>query len=174
MILVCEWRSEATAVGKLGVIAGLLAGVSYAGVILFLRALRDENSAWLMAINLLATSAVLLPFVIWANIWPNATQLTLLCCFGVFQMGLPYVLFSRGLKQVSSVEASGIVLLDPILLPLWVWLVWRETPAWWTIFSKNGHYQRHVVHDTGSSQSRLAILLFFLQILIDLGQGIVD
>ena len=133
VILVCEWQSEAAAIGKLGVVAGLLAGVSYAGVILFLRALRDENSAWLTAINLLATSAVLLPFVIWVNIWPNATQLALLCCFGIFQMGLPYVLFSRGLKQVSSVEASGIVLLEPILMPLWVWLVWRETPAWWTI-----------------------------------------
>jgi len=40
-------------------------------------------------------------------------------------MGLPYVLFARGLKVISSHEASGLSLLEPVLVPLWVFVAWR-------------------------------------------------
>jgi drug/metabolite transporter (DMT)-like permease len=58
--------------------------------------------------------------------------------FGVLQMGLPYVLFARGLKMTPSHEASGIGLLEPVLLPVWVYLAWHgapnyEPPQWWTL-----------------------------------------
>jgi drug/metabolite transporter (DMT)-like permease len=53
--------------------------------------------------------------------------------FGVLQMGLPYVFFARGLKSVTSQEATGIGLLEPLLLPVWVYWVWSETPAGWTL-----------------------------------------
>ena len=52
-----------------------------------------------------------------------------MAAFGVFQMGLPYVFFARGLKSIASQEATGIGLLEPLLLPAWVYLVWSETPA---------------------------------------------
>jgi drug/metabolite transporter (DMT)-like permease len=39
------------------------------------------------------------------------------------------VLFARGLRAITSQEATGIGLLEPILLPLWVFLVWGEEPA---------------------------------------------
>jgi drug/metabolite transporter (DMT)-like permease len=63
------------------------------------------------------------------NRWPDAGQLAVLAAFGIFQMGLPYVLFARGLRAVTSQEATGIGLLEPILLPVWVYLVWNEVPA---------------------------------------------
>jgi drug/metabolite transporter (DMT)-like permease len=43
----------------------------------------------------------------------------------MFQIGLPYVLFANGLKRISSHEASGLSLLEPILVPLWVFVAWR-------------------------------------------------
>ena len=57
--------------------------------------------------------------------------------FGTFQMALPYVLFTRGLRSVTSHEASCISLLEPILVPIWVFVAWRHTPdyelpSWWT------------------------------------------
>ena len=53
-------------------------------------------------------------------------------------MGIPYVLFSRGLRFVAGHEASCIALLEPIVLPLWVYLAWGsitgyEPPAIWTL-----------------------------------------
>jgi drug/metabolite transporter (DMT)-like permease len=53
-------------------------------------------------------------------------------------MGLPYVLFMRGLRTVPSHEAAGIVLVEPVLVPFWVYLAWHGYPsyqptAWWTL-----------------------------------------
>jgi drug/metabolite transporter (DMT)-like permease len=52
-------------------------------------------------------------------------------------MGLPYVLFARGLRHIPSHEGSGLALLEPLLVPVWVFLAWGrlstyEPPRWWT------------------------------------------
>ena len=121
-----------------GTVYGLLGGLTYAGVVISLRWLRHEDSAWLVAMNHFVTGVVLLPYIIYLGIWPSAGQLAFLCAFGIFQMGLPYWLFARGLKGIPGHEASGLVLLEPILVPVWVFLAWRneasyERPAWWTL-----------------------------------------
>jgi drug/metabolite transporter (DMT)-like permease len=120
---------------------GLAAGVFYAGVVLSLRQLRDMESAWIVSLNHLVTAVVLAPFLCdWSSgmpvlnqYWPSGKQWLLLAGFGILQMGLPYVLFARSLKSIPGHEASGIGLIEPILVPLWVWLVWNSAPAWWTL-----------------------------------------
>jgi drug/metabolite transporter (DMT)-like permease len=98
--------------------------------------LRHEDAAWLVVLNLLVTAAIIAPYIVYLALFqgfaPSAAQLAVLAAFGLFQMGLPYVLFARGVRAVSSQEASGIVLLEPVLTPLWVLLAWGESPASWT------------------------------------------
>ena len=112
---------------------GLASGVFYAGVVLSLRQLRDLDAVWLAALNHLVTAAILAPFAIGGTHFPSGTQWLLLAGLGVFQMGLPYILFGRALKHVPGHEAAGIAILEPILVPLWVYLAWGDRPAWWTI-----------------------------------------
>ncbi len=121
-----------------GIVMGLLAGLTYAGVVLSLRRLRGENSAWLIALNHVVTAAVLFPLVIHYGIWPTPKQLGFLCAFGTLQMGLPYFLFARGLNTITGHEAAGIVLLEPVLVPVWEFLAWHnaanyDPPRWWTL-----------------------------------------
>ena len=56
-----------------------------------------------------------------------------LAAFGTIQMAIPYRFMVRGLRTISSQEAVAIGLLEPVLLPTWVLLVWDEVPAWWTV-----------------------------------------
>ena len=116
-----------------GVAWALLSGITYASVMLSLRGLRGENACWLMALNLLFTAAVLSPFYFASGVRPEGRQWPLLIAFGALQMGTPYILFARGVRTVPSLEAAGLVLLEPILVPLWVVLTWGEMPAWWTV-----------------------------------------
>ena len=118
---------------QIGILCGLASAVSFAGVVMFLRALRREDSAWLVSVNHLVTAALLIPFVITLGTFPTGIQWPLLIGFGFLQMALPYTLFARGLRSVSSLEASAIALLEPVLTPLWAYLVRGEVPAWWTI-----------------------------------------
>jgi drug/metabolite transporter, DME family len=124
---------EATGESRTGIAFGMASGVFYAAVVMQLRNLRSENSAWLITVNHLVAAALLLPFVIYKAMWPSLTQLPVLAAFGLLQMGLPYVFFAKGLQTATSQEATGIGLLEPLLLPIWVYLVWHEEPAWWTV-----------------------------------------
>ncbi len=121
-----------------GVVFGLFGGVTYAAVVLSLRHLRSEDGAWLVFLNNVTTALVFLPFVLHYDIWPTGKQTLYLTGFGMFQMGLPYLLFARGVRRVTGHEAAGIVLLEPILVPVWVYLAWRHVPSyqapqWWTL-----------------------------------------
>ncbi len=124
---------ESSGESMVGVTWGLLAGLTYAGVVVTLRWLRNEDAAWLVALNHIVTAAVLAPFVIGQSPLPAGQQWWYLIGFGVVQMGIPYLLFARGVRTVPGHEATGIVLLEPLLVPVWTWLAWREMPAWWTV-----------------------------------------
>ncbi len=139
LIVICEHQEARSGQTSMeGVVWGLAAGFFYATVVLSVRALRRLDPAWLISLNHLVTAVVLVPFVLYYDIWPTRSQTYWLAAFGVFQMGLPYVLFARGVQHVPGHQASLIVLLEPLLVPVWVWLAWRhhasyQPPAWWTL-----------------------------------------
>jgi drug/metabolite transporter (DMT)-like permease len=115
--------------GELTVSAiGLGSGVAYAGVVLCLRVLRSASSRWLAFLNHAVSALALLPWVLFEPP-PRAAQLVILFLFGAVQMGLPYWLMARGLRSVSPQEAGTITLLEPILNPVWAYLVASEAPT---------------------------------------------
>jgi DME family drug/metabolite transporter len=111
---------------------GLVSGMFYAGVVLALRHLRAYDPVWLAALNHLVTAIFLAPFALAESRFPNGIQWLLLAGLGIVQMGLPYVLFARGLKRITGHEATSIALVEPLLNPVWVYLAWGERPDWWT------------------------------------------
>jgi drug/metabolite transporter, DME family len=109
--------------GDLLVIAiALASGVFYAGVIVCLRYLRDLSAGWLTVWNHLLAGLLLLPLVLSLRP-PSAGQFVVLFLFGAMQMGTAYWLMARGLRQVSAQEAGTLTLLEPLLNPLWAYLV---------------------------------------------------
>ncbi|MBL8867839.1 MAG: EamA family transporter [Planctomycetia bacterium] len=123
---------------------GIGSGATYAGVVLLLRYLKDESATWMMTLNLLGTAGMLGVYFLVKlgpeGLWnwltaPTAKQLLFLAFFGGVQLAAPYVIFARSLRSVSPNEASIITLLEPVLNPLWAYLIdpQGETPTWWTV-----------------------------------------
>jgi drug/metabolite transporter (DMT)-like permease len=112
-----------------GTLLALGSGLAYGAVITSLRALREEDSAWLVVLNHLVSAAVLLPWIVARGLIPSGAQWGVIALLGAFQMGLPYVLFARGMAGVPAQEAGLITLLEAILNPFWVWLFWGEEVA---------------------------------------------
>ena len=48
---------------------------------------------------------------------------------GIFQIALAYVFLVRGVRRVGALEASLLILLEPVLSPLWAWMVHGEQPS---------------------------------------------
>ena len=125
VIVVAFWGGTEAA----GVLMGLGAGVSYGGVVVCLRVLRDHDPFVLVALNHGISALVVLPWILGQGGVPDTVHLVTLFAFGTLQMAVPYVLFTRGMRTVSPQEAGVITLIEPIINPVWVFVLWREPVA---------------------------------------------
>lgn len=64
---------------------------------------------------------------------PRLTDLWILGYLGVFQLGLAYLCFVRGVAATRALEASLLVLLEPVLNPVWTFLFAGERPGPWAL-----------------------------------------
>jgi drug/metabolite transporter (DMT)-like permease len=124
---------ESQGVARTAVLWGLASSFFYAGVVLSLRRLRGFDAIWLAALNHLVTALALAPFVLVHAEYPTGMQWVFLAGLGIFQMATPYVLFAQSLKRIAGHEATGIGLIEPLLLPTWAYLAWGDRPAKWTL-----------------------------------------
>jgi drug/metabolite transporter (DMT)-like permease len=115
-----------------GVFMALSSGVFFALYMVNLENAKGVNQVYLTCINNIACVLLLLPLVK-SQLSLSGTQLAILAVMGAVQLGLPYFLFSQGLRTVPLQEASLIVLIEPVLNPLWVALTVREIPSLATI-----------------------------------------
>jgi DME family drug/metabolite transporter len=52
---------------------------------------------------------------------------------GVFQIALAYVLVTKALETIPALEASLILLIEPVLNPVWAWVFQGERPGAWAL-----------------------------------------
>jgi drug/metabolite transporter (DMT)-like permease len=114
-----------------GNLVALASGVAFAVSIIGLRRLRERGPAALAWGNALAALATLPFFARGPS--PTALDLGLIAYLGVFQLGLAYLLFSRGVTGTPAIEASLIILVEPVLNPIWTFLVAGERMGPWAI-----------------------------------------
>jgi drug/metabolite transporter, DME family len=114
-----------------GNLVALAAGVAFAACIIGLRHLGEDGPASLVWGNLMA-AAVTLP--LWSHgPTPGPRDLALVAFLGVVQLGLSYLCFSRGMRGTPAVEASLLILLEPVLNPVWTFLFRGERPGPWAL-----------------------------------------
>lgn len=61
-----------------------------------------------------------------AGLAPTAVDVAAITYLGVVQIGLAYVLLTAGMRHVSALEATLLLLLEPALSPLWAWWLQGE------------------------------------------------
>ncbi|MEZ5965152.1 MAG: DMT family transporter [Planctomycetota bacterium] len=78
----------------------------------------------------------------------------LLCWLGVFQVGVANLCLTRGLRHVSALEASMLIMLEPVLNPLWTWVVHHEEPHPLTLFGGAIVLLATLTHALATARSR--------------------
>ena len=73
-----------------------------------------------------------LPFLVQETFTLQAISIILF--LGIIQIGLSYVFFSMAIKHLKALEAMIIMTLEPILNPVWVFMVIGEVPGILAIF----------------------------------------
>ena len=105
----------------------ILGGVALAAMVLCLRGLKDGQPANTILLGNIAGILVGLPSLVqerWA-----LKDLGIILYLGLFQIGLSFVLYTIAIKHVRALESTLILTLEPILNPVWVFLVLGEVPS---------------------------------------------
>lgn len=123
-----------------GNLVGALTGLFWALTILGLRWLgrgaagdpSAPSAASAVACGNLIACAAALPMAL-PIATATRTDWLVVAFLGVFQIAIAYVFMVRGMRRVGALEASLLLLLEPVLTPLWAWLVHGEAPTLWAL-----------------------------------------
>lgn len=113
--------------GYLGNGVALLSGFCFGWLTLFLRRHRDQSAIPALVLGNLLAAIIGLPFMFQSL--PDVTGWVGLVLLGVVQLGLPYVMYAFALRHVRAVEGILIPMIEPVLNPIWVFLLLGETPG---------------------------------------------
>ena len=115
--------------GFWGNIAAIASGLAFAFFTIFMRMQKDGSPLESVILGNILTAIVGFPFMFKST--PGMSGWLSLLLMGVVQLGIPYVLYSMAIKQVTAIEAILIPVIEPILNPVWVFLMFGEAPGPW-------------------------------------------
>jgi len=116
---------------QLGNVSAILSGVGFACFVLFMRKQKNESPLETVLLGDFFTGLIGLPFMFESI--PGALSWLGLLFLGVVQLGLSYILYSEAIKHVTALEAILIPGIEPILNPIWVFLMLGEAPGKWAL-----------------------------------------
>ncbi|MDR2197931.1 MAG: DMT family transporter [Deltaproteobacteria bacterium] len=113
--------------GFWGNILALSSGFFFGAQALSLRFIKDRSPA--LAIVLGNILAFFLTLGFFRPPYPDLKGFLFILALGVFQMGVSYFLYTLAVPFVSSLELVVITMAEPILSPLWAFLLIGERPS---------------------------------------------
>ena len=117
--------------GFWGNIMALCGGVCFALFTVILRKQKSKLSYEIIFFGNLLTALISLPILIQAMPEIQTFDWGILMVFGVVQLAIPYILYTKALNFVPALDAILIAMLEPILNPIWVFLVVGERIGNW-------------------------------------------
>lgn len=117
---------DLTLEGLYGNLAAILGGVALAVMFVATRAQKDSHPAQIFLIGSCLGGMIGLPSLL-QETW-NLTDVAIIVYLGIFQTGLASALYSLAIRHVPALESNLILMLEPVLNPLWVFLFIGESP----------------------------------------------
>jgi len=113
----------------LGDMLALLSGITFAANAVVLRLNKDKNPADILIFSHIICVLFSLPFFFLYPPTMNTSNVLSILFMGIFQIGAASALFAYGIKRISAVQVMLTATIEPVLNPLWVFIVTSEQPA---------------------------------------------
>ena len=115
----------------IGNIIAVFNGITFAGVAIFLRKQKEGNPVMSMYLGNAFSGIIGVPFIIKSGI-PDLPSILFLLLAGTL-MGLTYMMYAKASMSLSAFETVLLPILDPVMNPVWVYLILHEIPGMMTI-----------------------------------------
>lgn len=149
-VLKATWIAMAVAIGgvaimvsggvsaddALGMLLAVLAVLAYACMLVVLRSAKDNGGQARELLPATAIAGILaalfcVPLV--DSFALDHSDLFISLCFGSVQIGAGFILITLAAQVVPAAQVALLALTETALAPLWVWLVFTETPGTHTL-----------------------------------------
>lgn len=119
----------------LGNILAIVAGFFLAIMFISVGQAADDDSVRMTGILLahIITGVVGAGTLFFVEFQPTFIEVQYIVILGIFQLGIPYVLYSMASKTCSPLACSLIGMFEPLLNPVWVFLFAGEAPGIWAL-----------------------------------------
>ena len=127
----CFCGEQLTLEGWVGNGCALGSGLATAWLVVCLRKHAATSPLTILWLANVLVAVVGVPFLGAAP--PDPGSWGLLLVAGVVQLGVPTLLYGKAIPHVRAIEAMLIPVIEPVLNPVWVWLVVSEVPSGWAL-----------------------------------------
>ena len=112
-----------------GNMVALFSGICFAANSVFLRIQKKGNPADSMLLAHILTAAASIPFLFTHPPSFTINTAAAILFMGIVQIGLASILFAYGIQRIIAVKAMLTTAVEPVLNPVWVFLIIGEKPA---------------------------------------------
>ena len=114
---------------SMGDLIAVLSGLFFGAHSIFMRMQKDANPADSMLLAHIISFVISIPFIF---IYPpnlNPQSVLPIIYMGIVQIGCASLLYSYGLKRITAVQAMLTAIIEPLLNPVWVYIILGERPT---------------------------------------------
>lgn len=119
--------------GILGNCFGILAGLMVACAYLVVGEVGEETRMTGILLGQIFTAIIGLPALFFTHASITTPAVLSILALGIFQLGIPYVLFGLAMKDGSALACNLIGAIEPLLNPVWVFLFNGEAPGFFAL-----------------------------------------
>ena len=117
----------------LGNIIAIAAGLAFASMFIITGRADEHSRASGILLGHLFTEVVGIPFILFFPTPISGTIVTTILALGIFQLGIPYILYGLAVRNCSPLACSLISAIEPLLNPVWVFLFIGEVPGYFAL-----------------------------------------
>jgi drug/metabolite transporter (DMT)-like permease len=113
----------------LGDMLAFVSGIAFGANSVVLRLKKDSNPADILIFSHIICALFSIPFFILHPPVINAPNMMSILFMGIFQIGTASALFAYGIKRITAAQAMLTASIEPVMNPVWVFVVIGEKPS---------------------------------------------
>ena len=117
----------------IGNLIAILAALFFSGCFLTSEAANENERINGILQGQLLTALIGLPFAVHYGMPMSWQAVGCVAVLGIFQIGLPYILYALALRGCPPLACSLLAVIEPLLNPVWVALFYGELPGIWAL-----------------------------------------
>jgi drug/metabolite transporter (DMT)-like permease len=131
--MVLFFKDDLEAGSRLGNYLAMLSGVFFALFAVFMRKQKDTSTQESLILAHILTFVIGSPFIFTSGPLPSLIGWGAIVALGVVQMGMASLFFAAGIRHITAIVAVLMIVIEPLLNPVWVFLVTGEKPGKWAL-----------------------------------------